>query len=169
MAAPIPETSSPFQAIQDAIYTTLESEMPAGNRLAGVKAVGNAWLNEVNIYPYVYCDFDSFDEDLGDALHQRKQTIRYVIGIAYESEISLSDARTQVKKLLDDGVGNGVAPILRDPSHYLWGQNIRWSTINQVKMFDNGTNNQNTSGTFVAYVTLVYTVNTAMTIPGALQ
>ena len=163
-----PANSSPFQAVQNAIYTTLESEMASG-RLHGVSAVGDTWLNEVDEYPYVYVDFDGFDQDLGDAVRQRKQTLRFIMGIAYESNVSLSDARKNVKNLLDDGNGNGLCPILNDPANFHWGQSVNWTSITNCKIYDNGDKNQNTTGQFVAYAVLVYSVNLFMNLSGPLQ
>lgn len=151
------QVSSPYGAIQDAIEATFITERNGG-KLSGVLSVGNTWLNETSVYPTVYVDFDGLDEDLGDAVGQRKQQIHYIIGVSYRSNTSLADARKQIRSLIDDGNGNGICPILRDPSNFYWGQQILWSTITNLRIYDNGSDNATTTGQYIAYCVMRYNI-----------
>jgi hypothetical protein len=158
--------SAAFQAIQDTIYSTLEAERASG-RISSVAAIGDTWLNEVSTFPYVYIDFDSLTQD-PSAVRQRKQVVTYILGIAYQSSVSLSDARRQCKLLLDDGNGNGLLPILNDPANFSWQQQANWSEVVDVKLYDNGTDNQSTAAQFIAYAVIRFEVWQYLTVTGAI-
>lgn len=80
--------SSAFHSIESTIYASLEAERQSGGRISSVVAIGNAWLNEVSEFPYVFVDFDSLTQE-PSATRQRKQVCTYLIGIAYQSSVSL--------------------------------------------------------------------------------
>lgn len=157
--------SSAFHSIESSIYATLEAERQPGGRISSVVAIGNAWLNEVSEFPYVFVDFDSLTQE-PSASRQRKQVCTYLIGIAYQSSVSLSDARTQVKLLLDDGNGNGLLPVLNDGANFSWQQQTNWSELRDVKLYDNGMDNQSTASQFVAYAVARFDVWQYLTVTG---
>lgn len=156
---------SNYLAIQNKIFDTLINEAKAGGRLYGVKDVGDTWLLETNLHPYVYVDFDGFSEDTS-ATQQRKLVDRFIVGISYKSAISLSDARKNLKLLLDDGTGNGLAPILRDPANFSWGALASWSGISNFKIYDNGTGPTSTPNQYVAYAVGLFEVIEYMNLQG---
>lgn len=149
--------------IRTAIYNQLITEM--SSRLAGVQAVGYSWLNQVNLYPYV--SIYSGGKDIKkEATRRKRNTIHFVVGVAYKSEVSLEDAYTQIMRLVEgtsDGNGNwdgnGVQAILEDPNFYTWNQQASWSEITQIRYYDNvKQDTQSTQNSYVAYAVIQYDV-----------
>lgn len=143
--------------------------MAPSGRLSSVKACGYAWLNATRLYPYISIYAAGRDEEF-EATRLKKSTCHYVLGVAYKSSISLEDAYTQIYTLLDDGNGNGLEAVLRDPANYTWGHNCSYSTIKTVRYYDNfEDNNQSAQTTFVAYATVLYDTVQLLTVSGALS
>jgi hypothetical protein len=161
---PLPVTPMNFLAIQTAIYNGLVAELnPAGGRLSAVQAVGEEWLNEVDLFPYVHISFAGFKQD-DFATRKRKQTFDFVVGMAVQSSVSLADAKAKMHTYLDDGAGNGLCQILNDPANYTWGGLAHRSEILELKVFDNlGMDKAASPSTFISYAVIRYQVITFST------
>ena len=157
-------------AIKAALTANLISEMLSG-RLQGVAAVGDTWLNElgpVDSFPYVYVDIGSESESLV-AIQRKENTLNFNIGLAYKSLISLGDAKANLLTLLDDGAGNGLKAILRDPIFYTLNG---LATQTQIRMttqyYDNlGENPKSSLNQFVSYAIIRYDVTQQFVWQGA--
>lgn len=172
-----PTTPSALIAVRANIYNQLASEIgTSGGRLSttpfpstAVKAVGYSWLNTVKQFPYVSIYASGTDENVS-ATRQKFLDMHFVIGMAYQSAVSLEDAYTQLYTLMDDNNGNGLEAILRDPAHFTWGDLVSFSQIKSVRYYDNVKDNrQSTQNTYITYAVVQYDARQVLTWSGTFQ
>ena len=164
----MPVNSSNLLAIKNAIKAQLVAEKQTG-RIQSVYAIGDSWLNEVSNYPYVSVYASSKTEKI-EAVRRKRATMSFVIGCAVESDISLEDAYNRLYILMDDGNGAGLENILRDPTHYTWGNLASFSELTETRYYDDlGSNKNQALTSFVAYAVIKYDVVQILRYDGAIS
>lgn len=164
-----PVTPIGILSIQDAIFNQLTASQAPGGRLASIVGIGEDWLNEAEVYPAIYVGFDSFTQSEW-ATRKRKQILNYVVGLAYKSTVSMSDAKRQLMTLLDDGAGNGLLAVLNDPAFFSVNQLAEKGEVTECKTFDNlGMDKSASPSVFIAYAVCRFTVTTFSTATGTVQ
>jgi hypothetical protein len=157
--------------IRNAIQAQLISEMVSG-RISGVESIGSSWLNDVSLYPYIFVWPMGGSEQIF-AVRRKKETVDIQIGLAYKSVLpypTIEDAYNNLYTLMDDGNGNGLMAILRDPNNYTWGGLASYSEIVDYKFYDTVDSNKASSMTnFAAYCVMHYRTTQVMYWDGVIK
>jgi hypothetical protein len=162
----VPVSNSNYVAIKAAIHDKLVSEL--SGRLAGVERVGSEWLNDAKIYPYVYVGRPTRFTQERASSHKFRRVDDFVLGVACRSTDSLEAAQAQLDLLLDDGNGNGLLAILNDPANYTWGGLAQYSFVAEGSNYDNlGSTKTASTGEYVAYSVIRYSVTQFLTVQGS--
>lgn len=107
--APFAQTVLIQQALIDAFTAT---QSPSG-ALSSVAAIGETTFNETGLYPYLSVEWIHTKEDFV-AVRKVRITCTFGISISCRSTTLLVDAKRQRDRLIDDGQGGGLQPILRN-------------------------------------------------------
>jgi hypothetical protein len=167
---------NPTDLIESAIVRALASEMnltgtnPSG-RLQTVKSIGKCRINEgvPALYPYIGVE-DYTERESPDSTAAREVETIWRVDIQTRSTVSLTDAKAQLRPILEDGAGNGVRPILRDPANFSLGNLLRSSEVIQTDRTDDLEKDPSGStAAFFAGATVYVKTRAYVTINGRVQ
>ncbi len=130
--------------IKQALISLLTTNLGPSGMLSTVKAVGATSYSEVGVYPYVGVDIIKTTEKFV-ANHRVRITLDIGISISCRSTTLLIDAYNQRDSILDDGIGNGIQPILRQQMYLFLNGLIQKCEITDTIYLSNVSENKSSA------------------------